>query len=137
MVRLIATLSEKQKTSIDPLTPPVVRTDKPWGYEILWAKTKDYVGKILFVKKGESLSLQYHNIKEETLFIETGSCIIETGDDAENLKPLHFSNGGVFHVFPKRLHRIIAVTDCRIFEVSTPQLDDVVRLKDLYGRQGT
>ena len=112
------------------------RIDKPWGHEIVWAHTKDYVGKILFVKKGESLSLQYHKIKEETLFIETGECIIETGPDAEHLKPLHFSHGGIFHVAPNCLHRIIAVTDCRLFEVSTPQLDDVVRLKDQYGRQG-
>lgn len=110
--------------------------EKPWGYELIWAHTKDYVGKILFVKKGESLSLQYHRQKEETLFIETGECTIETGQDAEHLAPLHFRAGSVFHIPPGRLHRIKAVSDCRIFEVSTPQLDDVVRLQDLYGRQG-
>lgn len=129
-------MSENLTPTIDPLTPSPKRIDKPWGYEILWAKTKDYVGKILFVKKGESLSLQYHNIKEETLYIETGECKIETGKDADHLEALHFGPGGVFHVFPKRLHRIVAVTDCRLFEVSTPHLEDVVRLQDRYGRQG-
>lgn len=130
-------MSEKQTVTVDPLTPSIKRVEKPWGYEILWAKTKDYVGKVLFVKKGESLSLQYHRVKEETLFIETGNCTIETGKDEKSLEPMHFGPGSVFHITPGRLHRIIAVTDCRIFEVSTPQLDDVVRLQDRYGRQGT
>lgn len=110
------------------------RIDKPWGYEIVWAKTKDYVGKVLFVKAGESLSLQYHRIKEETLFLESGECILETGPDENSLKPLTMVPGSVFHVTPGTLHRMNAKTDCRFFEVSTPHLQDVVRLKDRYGR---
>ena len=110
------------------------RIEKPWGYELIWAKTAAYVGKILFVKAGESLSLQYHNEKEETLFLETGQCQILTGPTPEKLTTLELSPGDIFHVSPKTLHQIIAVTDCRLFEVSTPQLSDVVRLKDRYGR---
>ena len=110
------------------------RIEKPWGYEIIWAKTKDYVGKILFVKAGQSLSLQYHNIKEETMFLESGECKLESGDSEKNLKVTPFPTGSAFHIPPKLLHRITAVTDVRIFEVSTPHLSDVVRLKDLYGR---
>lgn len=116
------------------LKQPVQKIDKPWGYELLWAKTKDYVGKVLFVKKGESLSLQYHEQKEETLFIESGECWIETGSDKNFLQRILFSSGDVFHIPPRKLHRISAKSDCRIFEVSTPQLSDVVRLEDRYGR---
>lgn len=111
------------------------RVEKPWGYEIIWAKTSDYVGKLLFVRQGESLSLQYHQVKEETLFIESGECIIETGKDENSLTGYTFTSGGIFHIPPGRLHRIKAVSDTRIFEVSTPHLSDVVRLKDKYGRK--
>ena len=110
------------------------RIDKPWGYEILWAKTKDYVGKVLFIKAGESLSLQYHRIKEETLFLESGECILETGPDENSLKQHIMTAGSVFHVAPGCLHRLQAKSECRFFEVSTPHLSDVVRLKDRYGR---
>jgi mannose-6-phosphate isomerase len=111
------------------------RIEKPWGYEIIWAKTKDYVAKILFVKAGESLSLQYHKVKEETMFLETGECRLDAGENEEQLKPVNFKQGTAFHIPPGLLHRITAVTDVRIFEVSTPHLSDVVRLKDRYGRQ--
>ncbi len=111
------------------------RIEKPWGYEIIWAKTKDYVAKILFVKAGESLSLQYHKVKEETMFLETGECRLDAGENEEQLKPVNFTQGTAFHIPPGLLHRITAVTDVRIFEVSTPHLSDVVRLKDRYGRQ--
>lgn len=110
------------------------RTEKPWGYEILWAKTKDYVGKVLFVRAGESLSLQYHERKEETIFLEAGECLLECGNNEKELTTVKFHAGHVFHVPPGRIHRLQAVTDCRFFEVSTPHLDDVVRLKDRYGR---
>ena len=137
MERLLAILSEKTKTKVNTTEFLTIheRIDKPWGYEIIWAKTKDYVGKLLFVRAKESLSLQFHKVKEETLYIESGDCIIETGKDETRLEAFAFSSGGVFHVPPGRLHRIKAVTDCRIFEVSTPHLNDVVRLKDNYGRR--
>jgi len=118
----------------EKLKQPAQKIDKPWGYELLWAKTKDYVGKVLFVRKGEALSLQYHEQKEETLFIESGECWIETGPDKNNLSKVVFSPGDVFHITPRTLHRIVAISDVRIFEVSTPQLSDVVRLEDRYGR---
>jgi quercetin dioxygenase-like cupin family protein len=110
------------------------KIDKPWGYEILWALTKDYVGKVLFVRAGESLSLQYHNTKEETLFLESGECLLETGPNGENLTSLIMVPGSVFHITPGTWHRLEAKTDCRFFEVSTNHLDDVVRVKDRYGR---
>lgn len=110
------------------------RIDKPWGYEIIWAQTPDYVAKLLFVKAGESLSLQYHEIKEETLFLESGNCRLEAGNSAEDLKRVDFKPGDSFHVPPGLVHRIGAETDVRIFEVSTPHLSDVVRLEDRYGR---
>ncbi len=112
----------------------IERIEKPWGYELIWAHTDTYVAKILFVKAGHSLSLQYHRQKEETMFIESGDCIIETGPDSTQLTRHSFCHGGVFHIPPGRLHRIHATTDCRIFEVSTPHLSDVVRLEDNYGR---
>jgi mannose-6-phosphate isomerase len=124
-------LYEKQ---IQPGEHKGQRIEKPWGYELIWANTDHYVGKILFVKAGESLSLQYHEQKEETLFIETGNCLIEAGTSIAELKPHHLSPGSIFHVAPTFVHRIEAKTDCRIFEVSTTQLTDVVRIKDRYGR---
>jgi len=116
-------------------TPELIRIEKPWGYELIWAKTHDYVAKILFVRASNSLSLQYHRVKEETLFLESGDCELETGDDESSLHPVAFVVGTAFHIPPGRLHRISAKTDCRIFEVSTPHLTDVVRLKDSYGRR--
>ncbi len=112
----------------------VRKVEKPWGYELIWAETENYVGKILFVKAGESLSLQYHRIKEETMFLESGEVLLESGTDENNLQPVSFAAGTAFHISPGVLHRLTAKTDCRVFEVSTPHLNDVVRLKDRYGR---
>lgn len=128
MERLKAILSEKLKTK------KIERIDKPWGYELLWAKTQNYVGKILVIHAGQALSLQFHRQKEETMYLESGTCEIETGESRDNLTKLSFSPGEVFHIPPGRLHRIFAKTECRIFEVSTPHLDDVIRLEDNYGR---
>lgn len=111
------------------------KIQKPWGHELIWAKTAHYVAKILVVRAGESLSLQFHRQKEETLFFESGECALETGPDERSLSKLELKAGDIFHVPPGTLHRIAAITDCRIFEVSTPQLDDVVRLQDRYGRK--
>ncbi len=116
--------------------PPasIERIDKPWGHEIIWAKTDHYVAKILFVKAGESLSLQYHQKKLETMYFESGECQVETGPDESHLRSVQFKSGDVFHIPVGILHRLKAISDCRIFEVSTPHLDDVVRLRDNYGR---
>ena len=115
------------------------RVDKPWGYEIWWARTERYVGKILHVNKGESLSLQYHNVKDETIMIQSGLLSFQTrpaGEEGE-LRQVEMKPGDVFHITPGTLHRMTALEDCDILEVSTPELDDVVRLEDRYGRAGT
>ena len=109
------------------------RVDKPWGYELIWARTDRYVGKILHIRKGESLSYQYHRVKDETIYLLQGLMEFETGDETgretHRLKP-----GDCFHVSPGARHRMTALEDCDVLEVSTPELDDVVRLEDRYGR---
>ena len=115
------------------------RVEKPWGYELWWARTDRYVGKILHVKRGESLSLQYHNVKDETILLQSGRLLFETrpaGTEGE-LRKIEMKPGDVFHITPGTLHRMTALEDCDIVEVSTPELDDVVRLEDRYGRAGT
>lgn len=111
----------------------VTRVEKPWGYELHWAKTDRYVGKIIHVKAGQALSLQYHNLKDETILLWSGRLLFEigVGDTARRweMKP-----GERVHITPKTVHRMTAVDDCDIIEVSTPELDDVVRLEDRYGR---
>lgn len=111
--------------------------DKPWGHEEIFADTDRYVGKILFIRKGEALSLQYHERKEETLRVLEGTVLFIVGDGVDALESHELSMGAVFHVPPGCLHRMAAVTDCQLLEVSTPELDDVVRLEDRYGREGT
>ncbi len=116
-------------------TPRMI--DKPWGHEEIFAETAAYVGKILVIQAGQALSLQFHEIKEETLRVLDGELDMITGPDVDNLQPIRMTAGVVFHVAPGELHRMVAVTDCRLLEVSTNHLDDVVRLEDRYGRQGT
>ena len=111
--------------------------DKPWGHEEIFAVTDRYVGKILFVREGESLSLQYHQEKEETLRVLDGVVEFVTGPDVEHLNAERLEAGAVFHISPGTLHRMTAVSDCNLLEVSTPELNDVVRLEDRYGRAGT
>ena len=111
--------------------------DKPWGHEEIFANTDEYVGKILAINAGEALSLQYHEVKEETLRVLDGELDMVTGPDVDNLEALRMGPGTVFHVAPGELHRMVAVSDCRLLEVSTNHLDDVVRIEDRYGRKGT
>jgi mannose-6-phosphate isomerase-like protein (cupin superfamily) len=112
------------------------RVDKPWGYEIIWAETERYVGKVLHINAGHKLSRQYHNKKEETFLIESGEMDLEVGQGAD-LKTIRMKKLDSFHCLPKTIHRMVAVTDVDVVEVSTPELDDVVRLEDVYGREGT
>ncbi len=111
------------------------RVEKPWGYEIIWAETARYVGKILHITKGHRLSRQYHEVKEETLRVLSGRMDLEVGPD-DDRTVLTMAPGDVFHVRPHTIHRMIAAEDTDVLEVSTPELDDVVRLEDNYGRTG-
>ena len=115
------------------------KVDKPWGYEIWWARTDRYVGKILHLNKGESLSLQYHRVKDETIRLQSGKLLFETGAAGEQaaLRRVEMAPGDVVHITPGMLHRMTGIEDCDIVEVSTPELDDVVRIEDRYGRAGT
>jgi len=115
------------------------RVEKPWGYELWWARTERYVGKILHVRRGESLSLQYHNVKDETILLQSGRLLFETGAQGQQdeLRRIEMKPGDVFHITPGTLHRMTGIEDCDILEVSTPELEDVVRLEDRYGRAGT
>ena len=115
----------------------VTRVEKPWGYELHWAKTERYVGKVLHVKAGHALSLQYHNRKDETIHLYSGRMLFEIGELNGPLTKREMKPGDTVHVTPKTVHRMTAIEDCDIFEVSTPDLDDVVRLEDRYGREGT
>jgi mannose-6-phosphate isomerase-like protein (cupin superfamily) len=107
--------------------------NKPWGHELIWAHTERYVGKILHINKGESLSYQYHRVKDESIRLLSGMLEIETETDG-NREILRFAPGDCLHIVPGMEHRMIAVEDCDVLEVSTPELDDVVRLEDRYGR---
>ena len=111
----------------------IPRVEKPWGYEIHWAKTDRYVGKIIHINKGHALSLQYHNKKDETIMLWSGKLLFEIQQDGE-LKKHEVKPGERFHVTPGTVHRMTAIEDCDVVEVSTPELDDVVRLEDRYGR---
>jgi mannose-6-phosphate isomerase-like protein (cupin superfamily) len=111
----------------------VTHIPKPWGYELIFGRTERYVGKILHVNKGESLSLQYHEMKEETLYVMRGRVQL-TIRDGEEQRELILAEGQAFHIPPRLIHRMTAVEDSDIVEVSTPELDDVVRLEDRYGR---
>jgi len=115
---------------------PITRVPKPWGYELIFAKTDRYVGKILHINRGESLSLQYHEIKEETLFVVAGELKLTIEVDGDR-RDLPLRAGEAFHITPRMIHRMEAIEDTDVAEVSTPELDDVVRLEDRYGRTGT
>jgi quercetin dioxygenase-like cupin family protein len=114
-------------------TEKITRVEKPWGYELHWAKTAKYVGKIIHVNAGHALSLQYHNIKDETIMVWTGKIKLEIKEKDEmsvrELLPLER-----VHIPPGTVHRMTAIEDSDILEVSTSELDDVVRLSDRYGR---
>ena len=112
--------------------------EKPWGWELIWAHADAYVGKVLFVRAGESLSLQFHREKDESWYVQSGLARLELGEvgDAE-LTTDSIAAGACFRFVPGTVHRVTAVEDTTILEVSTPHLDDVVRIEDAYGRAGT
>jgi mannose-6-phosphate isomerase-like protein (cupin superfamily) len=114
------------------------RVEKPWGWELVWAETEQYVGTVLFVKAGESLSLQFHRVKDESWYVQAGRAKVELGAAGDAvLKEEVVAAPAFFHFVPGTVHRVTAIEDTLIYEVSTPHLDDVVRLQDSYGREGT
>jgi mannose-6-phosphate isomerase-like protein (cupin superfamily) len=110
------------------------RVEKPWGYELIWAHSEHYCGKLLFIRRGEQLSLQFHERKDETVYVHAGRIEIELGKDAE---PEIVEAGAAFRIRPGTVHRWRALEDALVLEASTPEVDDVVRLEDRYGRAGT
>lgn len=115
------------------MTDVPYRVEKPWGYELIWARTDRYVGKILHIEPGHCLSLQYHNQKDETLYVLRGEIVfrVKVGEEQREI-PMREGDG--YHVTPHTVHQMEAVTPADLLEASTPELDDVVRLQDRYGR---
>ncbi len=111
-----------------------MRIDKPWGYELVWARSDRYVGKILVIRRGEALSLQYHRVKDETIRLLSGRLRLETHEPEGRTEMQILEPGDVRHIPPGLRHRMEALEEAEVLEVSTPELDDVVRLDDRYGR---
>ncbi len=111
------------------------RVDKPWGYELIWARTDRYVGKILHIEAGHTLSLQYHKKKDESIYVLKGEIILRL-QDKDKTTERRVAQGGAFHLSPGTIHQFEALVASDLIEASTPELDDVVRLKDRYGRVG-
>jgi mannose-6-phosphate isomerase len=125
-------------SSLDSWAVDVRKVEKPWGHELIWALSDAYCGKILFIKAGSALSLQFHNQKDESWLVQSGRARLELGEAGQRV--LHeevIGPGAAFRYPPGTVHRVTALEDTTILEVSTPHLDDVVRLEDLYGREGT
>lgn len=116
----------------------VRHVNKPWGHETIWAANELYVGKILHIKAGHALSIQYHNMKDETIYLLRGEMRYRVQLDGDSeLRDVRLVEGEAFRNTPGTVHSMEAVTDCDVLEASTPHLDDVVRVKDRYGREGT
>lgn len=115
----------------------VTHVPKPWGWEKIWANTDRYVGKILHINAGHALSVQYHVRKDETVYLLAGQIKYWVRDENGEMRDMNLAVGEAFRITPGTVHYMEAVSDCDILETSTPDLDDVVRLKDRYGREGT
>jgi mannose-6-phosphate isomerase-like protein (cupin superfamily) len=122
----------RERYGVEPRT-----VEKPWGWELVWAETETYAGKLLFVRAGESLSLQYHERKDESWLVREGRARLELGEAGRELEPVEIAAGDAFRFRPGTLHRVTALEDLLVVEVSTAELDDVVRVEDRYGRAGT
>ena len=130
-------MSATETTETTPEQALPRRVEKPWGYEIWWAATDQYVGKILHVNKGHRLSLQYHEKKDESCYVLAGRLILVQGQSQDSLSERTIGVGDVWRNQPGTVHTIEALEDADVLEASTPYLDDVVRLRDDYGREGT
>ena len=113
------------------------RVEKPWGHELWWAVTDRYVGKMIFIAAGHRLSLQYHNEKDESIYVIDGDMVLHLENDEGDLEAIELRAGDFSRIPVGRRHRFEAVSDTSLIEVSTPELDDVVRLEDDFGREGT
>ena len=125
-----------------PVPPPPAhelprRVDKPWGHELIWAHTDRYVGKLLVIEAGKRLSFQYHEQKDEWIHVLSGRLLLTLEDDAGEVRVREVGPGDGARVVVGRRHRYEAIETCTLIEVSTPELDDVVRLEDDFGREGT
>jgi mannose-6-phosphate isomerase len=128
-------LSSPNLSGIDRFAFHVERIEKPWGHELLWALTDRYCGKLIFVRAGQALSLQFHKVKDEAWYIESGRAQLEVAGAGERITESEIVGpGAAFHFRPGTVHRVTALEDTTIFEVSTPEIHDVVRLEDRYGR---
>jgi mannose-6-phosphate isomerase len=119
---------------LDRFAMPVERVEKPWGQEVVYALTERYCGKVLFIKKGEQLSLQFHRRKDEVIYVHEGRIELEVGEPGRTPDVEVVGPGRAFRFEPGTVHRWRALEDTLVLEVSTPDLDDVVRLEDRYGR---
>jgi mannose-6-phosphate isomerase len=129
-------LSSPNLSGLEPFAVNAERVEKPWGYELIWALTERYCGKVLFVRAGEQLSLQFHRVKDEAWFVQEGRAELELAPAGDAVTATEVVGpGAAFHFEPGTVHRLRALEDTTIFEVSTPEIDDVVRLEDRYGRQ--
>jgi mannose-6-phosphate isomerase len=117
----------------DHVTEVPYRVEKPWGHELIWAVTDRYVGKILHIEPGHVLSLQYHQKKDESIYVLRGEIVLRIQQD-DTLIERRLGEGEAFHIRPRVVHQFEAVIASDLLEASTPELDDVVRLKDRYGR---
>jgi mannose-6-phosphate isomerase len=113
------------------------RVQKPWGHELIWAHTDRYVGKILVIETGKRLSLQRHLVKDESILVTSGRLRLYLEDETGTVRIEELGAGDHRHVPTGRIHRYEAIERCEVMEVSTPELDDVVRLEDDFGREGT
>jgi mannose-6-phosphate isomerase len=130
-------VSSPNLTGFEQFVVEPERVEKPWGYELIWALTDRYCGKLLFIRAGEQLSLQFHRVKDEAWLVHEGRAEVELAPAGGAVTGTEVvAPGAAFHFAPGTVHRVRALEDTTIFEVSTPELDDVVRLEDRYGRAG-
>jgi mannose-6-phosphate isomerase len=128
-------LSSPNLSGLEPFAVEPERIEKPWGWELIWARTEQYVGKLLFVRAGHSLSLQFHKQKDESWYVQEGRAEVEMGLPGDAVPESEIvAPGAAFRIRPGTVHRVRALEDTLILEVSTPHLDDIVRLEDSYGR---
>ena len=129
-------LSSPNLGGLDRFATQPERVEKPWGYDLIWAQTEDYVGTLLFVRAGHALSLQFHNVKDESWLIHKGRAELTIGAPGEPITETEVvGEGAAFRLRPGTVHRLAALEDTVVIEVSTPQLEDLVRLEDRYGRR--